>query len=79
MKPHERRKHGNYPYYKLATWDARSMTFRDGKTAYDSEDAALADIIEPGKYRISIVTADGRTDMPPFDVAKQPLGDLAKV
>jgi hypothetical protein len=76
MKPHERRQTRNYPYYKLATWDARSFTFRDGKIAYDTKDAALADILKPGKYRVSIVTATGRSDEAPINVVKQPLGDL---
>lgn len=36
MKPHERRQAGAYPYYKLAAWDERLQTFRDGKDSHET-------------------------------------------
>ena len=60
------------PYFKLATWDARAMTFRDGKRGYDTEAAARAAATAPGRYRISTVTDAGRTDGEPFEVAGKP-------
>ena len=69
MKPHQRRTEGNYPYYKLAVWDARSFTYRDGKVAYDTAEDALAEAEKsPGKYRISAVLVDGRDDLAPFTI-----------
>lgn len=67
MKPYQRRKGERYPYYKLATWDPISLTWRDGKKAY----TAIADAIKglpPGKYRMSIVGSEKRTDFAPFTV-----------
>jgi hypothetical protein len=59
----------NYPYYKLATQDARSFCFKDGKTAYPTEAAAkLAAGRANGVYRVSEVTRDGRTDGGAFEV-----------
>ena len=70
MKPHERRQAGAYPYFKLATWQPRSFTFFDGKRALKSEAACHDEAkgLGPGKYRISVVTADGRQDLDPFTV-----------
>jgi len=68
MKPHERRQCDAYPYFKLAAWDARSFTFRDGKQAHPSESAAKQEARKPGKYRVSVVTAAGRTDLEPFAI-----------
>lgn len=70
MKPHERRAAGNYPYYKIAVWDRRSLTFKDGYLAFNTEAAARreAERYGAGRYRISEVTADGRRDLEPFDV-----------
>lgn len=70
MKHHERRTLGNgtFTYYKLATWDARSFTYRDGKVAYDTLQDATNAARKPGTYRVSVVTPDGRTDMQPFTV-----------
>lgn len=66
MKPYERIAANAYPYFKLATWDARSLTFRDGKHARLTEGDARQDARQPGTYRVSVVTAAGRTDLEPF-------------
>ena len=69
MKPHERRAAGAYPYFKLAVWDPRHCTFKDGRGTFDTERAARAAARAPGKYRISRVTEDlGRIDLEPFTV-----------
>lgn len=67
MKAHERRAAGLGAYYKLATWDARSFTWRDGKVAYDSEAEAMAAARRPGRYRLSRVADGGRSDLAPFE------------
>lgn len=68
MKKYLRRAAQAYPYYKLAMWDTRSVTFRDGKTAFSSRASARQAITSPGRYRISEVDEAGRHDDPPFDV-----------
>lgn len=68
MKPHERRKHGKYPYFKLARWSARNHAFDDGRRAYETEAAARAAATRPGRYRISTIAESGRRDGEPFDV-----------
>ena len=75
MKNHERRAANAYPYYKLAVWDARSFTYRDGRVAYPTQHDAVAAISVPGKYRVSKVTADGRRDLTPFEVGEMVGGD----
>jgi hypothetical protein len=75
MKPHARRESNNYPYYKLATWDTRSMTFRDGRQAFVTKFDAVQSCPGPGRYRVSVVTADGRRDLEPFDVGEMVGGD----
>lgn len=65
MKHHQRRAAGAFPYYKLATWDAVSMTWRDGKRQYQTREEATA-AAPTGKNRISEVTDAGRRDDPPF-------------
>ena len=68
MRPHERRAAGTV-YYKLATFDPRSFTFRDGKTGYATEAEARAAAKQPGRYRVSVVPPDGRRqDLEPFTV-----------
>lgn len=73
MKPHERRAACAYPYYKLATWNTLSMTWQDGKKAFDSEGAArmTAYLIQPvgTRCRVSEVTEGGRRDLEPFVVS----------
>jgi hypothetical protein len=68
MKPHERRAANAYPYFKLATWDARNLCWRDGKYVCETEVAARADAKAPGRYRISRIDDSGRTDLEPFTV-----------
>lgn len=59
--------HGlTYPYFKLAKWDERSLTFRDGKMQYPTEAAAVAAARKPGRYRVSRVDRTGRTDLDEF-------------
>ena len=69
MRPHERRQAGAYPYFKLARWDERNACFNDGRTGYETEQAARAAAKVPGKYRVSTVTDSGRKDGEPFEVA----------
>jgi hypothetical protein len=72
MKPHERRASG-YPCYKLARWDERLQTFVDGRSVYATEAKARAGRRGSGRYRVSLVTADGRrVDYEPFEVRKPP-------
>lgn len=70
MKHHERRTHGGFPYFKLATFDPISLCFRDGKQAYDSMEQAYAAAKKPGKYRISVVHEGGRDDLTEFEPCK---------
>lgn len=67
MRPFERRENQAYPYYKLATWDPRSFTWRDGKQAYATPEAARLGLSK-GRYRLSEITAGGRNDLQPFEV-----------
>lgn len=64
----ERRAAGTATYYKLATWDARSFTFKDGKVAFETRAEAGWAATKPGRYRISEVSDSGRTDFEPFDI-----------
>ena len=77
MKPYQRRQQAAYPYYKVATWDACSCTWRDGRTAYPTRDAAIGSLPcgVPAKYRLSEVTEHGRTDLAPFEVGGMVGGD----
>jgi hypothetical protein len=68
MKNYERRIAEKYPYYKLAVWDGRSMTFRDGKKAFATREEAISAASATGRYRISEVTEAGRCDIEPFTV-----------
>jgi hypothetical protein len=68
MKPFERRAAAAYPYFKLATWDPRSFTWRDGHTPYPSEGQARSGARKPGRYRISRIDESGRADLDPFEV-----------
>lgn len=68
MKPYERRATAAYPYFKLATWDARNLTWRDGKRVQETEAAARSEARTPGRYRISRIEEAGRVDLPPFAV-----------
>jgi hypothetical protein len=68
MRHHKRRETGSFPYYKLATFDAGLMCFRDGKKAFPTSEAAERSVPGAGRYRLSMVTSEGRTDLPPFNV-----------
>lgn len=68
MKPYERRESCAYPYFKLATWDGRSMTWRAGKSTVPSESAARSGARKPGRYRIERFDQGGSTVLEPFDV-----------
>ena len=77
MKPYQRRQTATYPYYKIATWDNVSMTYRDGKQAFLTKFDAINSVAGrgPNKYRMSVVTADGRRDLDPFEVGEMVGGD----
>jgi hypothetical protein len=66
MKTCERRATRNYPYFKLAAWDARSFTWKDGKVQFATEGEAEASARKPGRYRASRVEESGRIDLDPF-------------
>lgn len=66
MKPYERRTANAYPYFKLATWDARNMTWRAGKAIFATEDEARASA-KTGRFRVTRVTEAGHEELPPFD------------
>jgi hypothetical protein len=70
MKPHERRAAGQYPYFKLARWSESLQTFMDTKPAHPDVLQAMyaASNLGSGKYRISRVTEDERTDADPFEI-----------
>lgn len=70
MKHHERRTGGGFPYFKLATFDPISMCFRDGKQAFETAEDAYRAAIKPGKYRVSVVHEQGRTDLSEFEPCK---------
>lgn len=53
-------------YFKLATFCPISMTWKDGKKAFSTEAEAMAAAKKTGKYRISHVQQNGRTDKEPF-------------
>lgn len=76
MKPHERRAVNAYPYYKLATWNARLQCWAEGKRAYEQIGLAMADSKKPGRYRISKITDGGREDLEPFEIAAPKNGGI---
>jgi hypothetical protein len=55
-------------YYKLATFCQISMTWKDGKKAFQSEAEAMKFAKKNGRYRVSIVNENGRHDFAPFEV-----------
>jgi len=55
-------------YYKLATFCQISLTWKDGKKAFQSEAEAASAARKPGRYRISMVDEKGRHDQAPFEV-----------
>lgn len=76
MKPYQLRSLGVNKYYKLATWDAVAIVWRDGKIAYPNENEARDAAKQRGKgtYRISVVSflkgqvRQVRQDLEPFIV-----------
>jgi hypothetical protein len=68
MKHYKRRETQQFPYFKLATFDQISFCFRDGKIAYKTETDARNAARQPGRYRVSVVTESGRTDLDGFEV-----------
>lgn len=56
-RPHERRATGATVYYRLATWQPRSFTYRDNPHPYDTPEAARAAATKPGQYKVSRVDA----------------------
>jgi hypothetical protein len=68
VKQYQRRETQQFPYFKLATFDPISFCFRDGKVAFKTETDARNAATRPGKYRVSVVTESGRTDLDGFDV-----------
>jgi glycine cleavage system aminomethyltransferase T len=55
-------------FFKLATFCSLSITWKDGKRAFDTAAEAIASAKKPGKYRVSHVTDSGRRDGEPFSV-----------
>lgn len=53
-------------YYKVARFDSVSMTWRDGRLAFDSHQNAIDSIKKSGRYRLSLVDSEGRHDLEPF-------------
>jgi hypothetical protein len=68
MKPYERRAAGLETYYRLATWNPRSICFYDAPKTYPTEAAARAAARAPGRYRVSEITPAGVTAGAPFEV-----------
>jgi hypothetical protein len=68
MKMYERRESGVAEYFKLATFDPRVMTWRDGKVQFDSESEARKAARRSGQYRVSRVADGHRMDLEPFTV-----------
>ncbi len=67
MKHYERRELNAYPFFKVAVWDERSCTWRDGKKSFASEQAAVASVPSGTKARLSRVEDGGRRlDLAPF-------------
>ena len=66
MRPHERRQTAAYPYFKLAVWDERLLTWRDGNKAFADESSALQTAPLGTRVRLSRVEANGRVDFDPF-------------
>jgi len=68
MKPYERRQTNHYPYFKLAQWNPLSFCWHDGKVAFDTKPQAVTAAVKTGKYRLSQIDENGRTDLEPFCV-----------
>lgn len=69
MRPFERRVSGAYPYFKVATWDARNVVWKAGKATFASEaDAARSVAGRPGRYRVTRVEEAGKVELEAFAV-----------
>jgi hypothetical protein len=68
MKPYERRAADAWPYFKLATWDARTMTWKAGKRVLATEAEARDAALPGGRYRIERFEERGSRIMEPFSV-----------
>lgn len=68
MKAYERREVNAYPYFKLATWDTRSFTWKAGKATAKTEDAARAMAGNPGRYRVERFEESASCGLEPFEV-----------
>ncbi len=68
MKAHELRAAGVAEYFKLAVWNDRLCTWRDGSKQFPSEAEAMAAAKGRGRYRMSRVTESGRVDLEPFSI-----------
>lgn len=58
-RPHERRRAGAYPYYRLATFQPHLCTYRDSPKPYPTERAARAGAKAKGTYRITEIRENG--------------------
>lgn len=68
MRAFERRESDCYPYFKLATWQDRWMAWQPAKSAFPTEAAAVAAARKPGRYRITRVDDQAKTELEPFTV-----------
>lgn len=58
--------------FKLATWNPRNQCFDDAKVAHATEAEARASAKHGGRYRVSEITDEGRTDGPEFTIEGPP-------
>lgn len=68
MKAYELRDAGVTEYFKLAVWNDRLCTWRDGSKQFESPEAAAKTAKVRGRYRVSRVTSEGRIDLEPFAI-----------
>jgi hypothetical protein len=68
MRGFERRESGSYPYFKLATWDDRSMTYRAGKVTFPTDGEAKRAAVRPGRYRIESFEESTSSTGEPFTI-----------
>jgi hypothetical protein len=71
MRPFERRESGTdtYPRFKLATWDARNQTWKDGKSVQMTEESCRLTARKPGRYRMSRIDETGYSDLDFFTIS----------
>jgi hypothetical protein len=68
VKAYERRETSSYPFFKLSSWDARSMTWRAGKSTAGDEAAAKSQARKQGRYRVERFDEAGSVVLEPFEV-----------